>query len=122
MTSSRSFQCSSALQGALRKFETRAFMSRRPELCTNEVPSRSIQKPLRLSRDADRRTDRQTDGFSALYSTSNSKCTCPIAQEYTIANALSSMLHRRPWLSVEQQQCQSIRLGNFGLPALYVHL
>ena len=52
------------LSTTVRDLETRLFTSRRTQLCTNQVPSRSMQKPLRLSRD----TDGRTDGFSALYS------------------------------------------------------
>ena len=63
LTTSWSFQCSSAQQRTLRNLETRELTSRRPQLCTNQVPSRSMQKPLRSSRGADRRTD----SFSALY-------------------------------------------------------
>ena len=42
------------------KLRNTSITSRRPQLCTNLVSGRSMQKPVRLSRDADRRTDRWT--------------------------------------------------------------
>ena len=53
-------------QRAVRNLKTRQFMSQRTQLCINQVPSRSMQKPLRLSRDADRQTDRRMRLYSFI--------------------------------------------------------
>ena len=57
---------SCAQQRALIDLLKRAFTCQRPQLYTDQVPCRSMQKPLSYRRDG--QTDRQTDVISALYS------------------------------------------------------
>ena len=55
-----------AQQRAVINLLKRAFTCQRPQLYTNQVPRRSMQKPLSYRRDG--QTDRRTDVISALYS------------------------------------------------------
>ena len=57
---------SCAQQNTVRKLFKGAFACQRPQLYTNQISRRSVQRQTRLSRD--KNADRRTDGFSALYS------------------------------------------------------
>ena len=59
---------SCAQQRTVRKLFKGAFACQRPQLYTNQISRRSMQRQPRLSRDknADGQTDRQTDGQTAF--------------------------------------------------------
>ena len=69
-TTAVSLKRSCAQLMAVKNLFKRVFTCQRPQLYTNQVPRRSMHKPLNYRRDGqtDRQTDRQTDVISALYS------------------------------------------------------
>ena len=65
-TTAVSLKRSCAQQRAIKNLLKHAFTYQRPQLYTDQIPRRSMQKPLSYRRDS--QTDRWTDIISALYS------------------------------------------------------
>ena len=74
----------------LETFRNKLVDARRRGFHFEQVRSRNVARRQNYERN-EKSADRQTDGFSSLYSR-DSKCTCPIVQEHmNVTMALSSI-------------------------------